>query len=216
MPGIQHDTANSLVREHPELVIRLLRTVGGFQLPESAQVRVVDGELNDRPSNDLHADTVIMGGPVHDPWFTVASEIETRLTPVKFEQALRYAVALWLRLRKPVYVLFITSDPQARKFAVPVTAEAGGLTLILCPCVCGPDEIPALTDPAQVADDPAMAALSVMAHGDEPGVSEAFLTGLNGLDPDDAPRYHEYAYRMAAVPVRRILEALMATTTWPV
>ncbi|MEW9532930.1 hypothetical protein [Microbispora sp. NPDC049125] len=216
MPGPRHDATNDLVREHPELVRHLLRTVGGADLPDTPILRVHSGELNDRISTDRHADTLILGGPPHDPWYALICETETRLSAEKFTQALRYAATVWLLLNKPVHVLFITPDPNADRYAHPVTLDAGGLTVTLIPCVCGPGQIPPITDPGQVMADPALATLSVMNHGHRKEITEAFLTGLNALDPDDAPRYYEYAYNMAVPEARHVLEALMATTTWPV
>lgn len=190
--------------------------ISGIHLVDGSHIRVADGELNDRISKVRQADTVLIGGPPQDPWYTVISEIETRLSAQKLDQTLRYAATLWLQLDKPVYVIVITPDRRADTFRRPVRVNAGKLTLTLDPCVYAPDNIPVLTDPRQVVADPALAALSVMAHGDRKEVGEAFLTGLNDLDDDNAPRYYEYAHKMASAPARRVLEALMSTSTWPV
>jgi hypothetical protein len=216
MPGPQHDAANDLIREHPELVQRLLHTIGHVDLPNGAPLRVDSGELNDRISTNRHADTLILAGPPHDPWYGLISEIETKLSKDKILQALRYAATVWLRLDKPIYVLFITPDPSADLFTAPTKVVAGGLTITLTVCVCGPNQIPAITRPAQVPADPALATLSVMQHGDRMEVSEAFMSGLDSLDPDDAARYYEYAHDMASPTGKRNLEELMATMTWPV
>jgi hypothetical protein len=160
-----------------------------------------------------------MGGPPQDPWYAIVSEIETILSRKKIEQAVRYATSLWLNLDRPVHVVFITPDPKASIHDVPLTLNGGGLTVTLHPCIYGPDQIPAMTDPDQVTANPALATLSVMAHGDRPDVGEAFMTGLSSLDPDDAPSYYEYAHRMATTSTRNALEALMSrtrTTPWPV
>src|SRR3954451_3355315 len=83
MPGSRHDAMNDLVREHPDLVIRILREQDGVELPDDGMVRVESGELNDRISKNRQADTVIMGGPPQDPWYAIVSEIETILSRKK-------------------------------------------------------------------------------------------------------------------------------------
>ncbi|MFD1940101.1 MULTISPECIES: hypothetical protein [Nonomuraea] len=214
MPGPQHDATNNLVRDHPDLAIRLMSMISGIRLADGSQIRVAGGELSDRVSKVRQADTVLVGGPPQDPWYAVISEIETRLSDDKLDQTLRYAVTLWLQLNKPVYVIVISPDRRAATFRRSVTVSAGKLEITLDPCVYGPDNIPVLTDPGQVVSDPALAALSVMAHGERQEVSETFLKGLNDLDDDDAPRYYEYAHNMASAPARRVMEALMSSSTW--
>jgi hypothetical protein len=216
MPGPRHDAANELIRQRPDLVVHLLRTVGEADLPNDAMLRVHSGELNDRISTNRYADTLILAGPPQDPGYGVVCEIETQMTQEKVRQTLRHAVTVWLQLDKPVHVVFVTPDRGADRFAGPVTVTAGGLRLELHPCVCGPNQIPVITDPRQVAADPALAALSVMQHGRREEVGKAFIAGLRTLTSDDTPRYYEYAYDMAEPQAKRILEALMATTDWPV
>ena len=55
-----------------------------------------------------------------------------------------------------------------------------------------------------------------MVHGRRRRVAEAFIESLAFAKPEHAPQYYEYAYGMAAVAVRRILEELMSSATWPV
>ena len=57
--------------------------------------------------------------------------------------------------------------------------------------------------------------MSVMAHGQNPKVTEAFLAAA---DPDSkyAECIVEHAYHMAAPAVRRLMEEIMTSTKWPV
>jgi hypothetical protein len=73
-----------------------------------------------------------------------------------------------------------------------------------------------MTDPEEAATHPELAAMAVMVHGRNRPVVEAFVAALEFVKPDHAPQYYEYAYRMAAPAVRRILEETMASTDWPV
>jgi hypothetical protein len=64
--------------------------------------------------------------------------------------------------------------------------------------VLGPDGIPVLTDPKQVAARPKLAALAVMVHGDRKEVIETFLDGLKHLSDSNALYYYEHAHGMAS------------------
>ncbi|QFY08114.1 hypothetical protein GBF35_16770 [Nonomuraea phyllanthi] len=72
--------------------------------------------------------------------------------------------------------------------------------------IVGPDHIPVLTDPHQMAADLLTAALSVMAHGHLPEVAEAFIKLLADLPADDAASLFGYTIDMAAPHARRLLE----------
>ncbi|MBB6343628.1 hypothetical protein FHU36_000137 [Nonomuraea muscovyensis] len=57
----------------------------------------------------------------------------------------------------------------------------------------GPDGIPPITDPQQAAEHPDLAAMSVMVHGRDRKVIEAFATALAETGGEHAPKYYEYA-----------------------
>ncbi|NUT41929.1 MAG: Yae1 family protein [Thermoactinospora sp.] len=208
MPTPSHDAANSLIREHPELAVRFLRTVGHVTLPD-VPVQAADGELNDRVSTSCYADTVLVGGPIHDRRFSLISEIETRITQGKLDQTIRYAATLWLHYGKPIHIVFFTPDPNYKKFDHEVTVVSGCLTLSVEICFVGPDEIPAITDPAVMENDPALFVLSVIAHGDRPDVAEAFCRGMAHLPHDYAAYYYEHAAAKATRTIRQRMEATM-------
>ena len=82
--------------------------------------------------------------------------------------------------------------------------------------VLGPDNVPVITDPEVAAANPELAAMGVMMHGRHQPVVEAFVDALESVKHGYAPKYYEYAYSMAAPAVRRILEELVSSATWPV
>jgi hypothetical protein len=113
----------------------------------------------------------------------------------------------------------ICTDLKAAAWAAePIITELPGYTLT--PQVFGPDQIPVVTDSAQVAAHPELATLSVMVHGARRPVAEAFMAGLARLEEprsDHALKYYEHAYRLSSKSVQRILEELLMTSTdWPV
>ncbi|MBO3746684.1 hypothetical protein J5X84_11455 [Streptosporangiaceae bacterium NEAU-GS5] len=80
--------------------------------------------------------------------------------------------------------------------------------------VLGPDDIPVILDPEQAAAQPELAAMSVMVHGRDRKVVQAFSDGLKYLPRDHAPQYYEYAFSMSGPDVQRLLEEIMSSTTW--
>ena len=127
----------------------------------------------------------------------------------------RYAAQLWTFLRCPVDVLVICPDAKsAFWYARPVHTGLPGYTHL--PVVLPPSVVPTIADPDTAAANPAMAALSVAYHGTHPGVPEAVAAGFRKLPPDRAAQYHEHAFNMSPLAVRRILEQLMTSNTWPV
>lgn len=99
-------------------------------------------------------------------------------------------------------------------YADPVHTGMGGS--LFRPRVLFPERVPAITDPAQVANDPSMGVLSVAYHGADDAVADAFITGVGALGDIRTPQYYEYGFSMSAEGVREILRRLMASTHWPV
>jgi len=206
MPSPRHDALNKLVREHPHLPIRLLREIGGIDLPVGGRLSVGPGDLRDRISRELHADTVVFCGPLQDRWYSVIVEVETHMSEDKLRQTAVAANILWLETRKPVYVVFLTPDPDAARFTKAVQVGDGCVSVTITPVIAGPGEIPVLTSPEAMADDLLMAALSVMAHGHRREVTEAFVKLLGDLPVDDATSLFGYTIDMAGPEARRRLE----------
>ncbi|MGI5281831.1 hypothetical protein ACQEVF_00735 [Nonomuraea polychroma] len=211
MPSPRHDALNRLIRDHLDLPIRLLREVGGIELPTGGPLWVGPGDLRDRISREMHADTVVFAGPPQDRWFSTIVEVETEMSEQKLRQTVEAAEILRLETRKPVYVIFITPDPCAARFTKPVEIISGCLEITMQHVIVGPDRIPVLTDPNQMAADLLTAALSVMAHGQLPEVAEAFVKLLTDLPDDDAASLFGYTIDMASPQARRLLEETVTT-----
>jgi hypothetical protein len=208
MPSSWHDSVTAIFTEHPELALEIATRLTGARLPEGTPVRVEAPNFNDRPSTDFQADVVIVAGTARDPIRAVIVEAQKRTFAAKPPQWARYAAQLWIFLRCPVDVLVICPDAKsAFWYARPVTTSLPGYTHL--PIVLPPSAVPAITDAADAAARPAMAALSVAYHGANRAVSQAFVDSLRLLSRDHALKYHEYAYNMAPVAVQRILEQLV-------
>ncbi|WP_329250896.1 hypothetical protein OG417_06010 [Actinoallomurus sp. NBC_01490] len=74
-----------------------------------------------------------------------------------------------------------------------------------------------ILDSEEVAAQPELAMLGVMAHGRNRKVVQTFTDTLKAMeDSEHALQYYEHAYLMASPAGRRILEEFMPSTDWPV
>ncbi|WP_239319415.1 hypothetical protein [Planomonospora parontospora] len=214
MPSPRHDSLINLFRDRPQLAVEILRDLLGQELPATPLVRLENTTFNTRPSDDIEADLVVVMGPPTAPAHAIIVEIQQD-TSKNPRQLARYAAALWLLLRCDVTVLVVCPDARtADYYARPIDSGLTGYRLQAR--VLGPDGIPVVTDPQQAAAQPELAALAVMVHGRQRKVVEAFAAALAELPDDHAPKYYEHAYSMSAPEVRRLLEEIMTSTTWPV
>ncbi|GAA2210941.1 hypothetical protein GCM10009850_064000 [Nonomuraea monospora] len=170
---------------------------------------------NTRKSDDIEADLVLTMGPPHgEAEHAIIVEVQQGKGKNP-RQLARYAAALWLMLDCPVSVLVICPDrADAAFYAQPIDTDLPGYRPQ--PYVLGPDDVPAFTNPQEAATRLDLAAMSVMAHGRDRKVVEAFTSALRHADDEHATKYNEYAYSIAGPEVRRLLEEIMASTDWPV
>ena len=170
MPSSWHDSVTAIFTDHPELAVEIAASLTGARIPEGVPVRAEAPTFNDRPSTDFAADALIVAGTARDPVRAVIVEAQKRTLSDKPLQWARYAAQLWIFLRCPVDVLVICPDAKsafwyARSF--PTTLPG----YIHRPIVLPPSAVPSITDAADAADRPAMAALSVAYHGANRAVS---------------------------------------------
>jgi hypothetical protein len=215
MPSTWHDSVTAIFTNNPKLAVELATSLNGTSIPAGTPAHPEKPAFNDRPSSDFYADAVIVVGPKQDPIRAIIVEAQKRTFRDKPPQWARYAAQLWTLLRCPVDVLVICPDAKsAFWYAQPVRTSLPGYTHL--PIVLPPSAVPAITDPDDAAANPAMAALSIAYHGTDPAVPEAVADGFRKLPPDSAAQYHEHAYNLSPLAVRRILEQLMTSDTWPV
>ncbi|MFG1956520.1 hypothetical protein [Nonomuraea sp. NPDC049028] len=216
MPSPPHDTLVKLFTDRPQLAVEILRDFLGVDLPATPLVRLEKTTFNTRPSDDIESDVVLVMGPPQTAVHAIIVEIQQDKTKDP-KQIARYAAALWLMLRCDVSVLMICPDRNvATHYAQPIDSGLTGYRLR--PWVLGPDDVPVITDPQEAAAHPDLAAMSVMIHGLNRKVVEAFAAALADVTDEHAPKYYEYAYSMSAPAIRCLLEEIMksASTEWPV
>lgn len=215
VPSQRHDAAKDLAADSPQTIARLVHMKATVEIRPDAPFRPEKNEVNDRPSRDLFPDIVFSQGFPSNPTGIFVVEVQHEKDEGKRRQIPRYAAALWLFHRCTTIVAVFSPDQAAADYySEPIATELPGYT---CPPVAiGPKDIPVVNDVDTAVADPALAALSVMAHGAAPGVLDTFMDGLTRLEPDDSSKYYEYAYRLASQQVKTNLEAAMSSSAWPV
>ncbi|MEV4113564.1 hypothetical protein [Nonomuraea sp. NPDC049695] len=216
MSSPRHDALINMFADRPQLAVEILRDFMGVDLPDTL-LWVEKTTFNTRRSDDIEADLVItLGPPQSPPVHAIILEIQQDKTK-DARQFARYAAALWLMLGCDVSVLVVCPDRVvAAHYAQPI--ESGLTGYRLRPWVLGPDEIPAIVDPQEAAAHIDLAAMSVMVHGRDRKVVEAFTAALADVTDEHSPDYYEYAYSMSVPEIRRLMEEIMksASTQWPV
>ncbi|MEU8319924.1 hypothetical protein AB0C33_16310 [Nonomuraea sp. NPDC048881] len=141
-------------------------------------VRQEDRLFNTRPSDDIEPDLGIVLGPPQSPAHAIIVEIQQDKSKDP-RQLARYAAAQWLMLRCDVTVLVVCPDRgAAASYSQPIDTGLTGYRLQAY--VLGPDDVPAITDPQEAAAHLELAVMSVMIHGRERKVIEAFASHLGG------------------------------------
>jgi hypothetical protein len=197
MPSLEHEMLVELLREHPELVLSLLRASLGIPIDGDVEVAASPENLTEIQPPERRADLVLI---VRAPGSGAASfaaivEVQLRRDPRKRWTWPAYQAVLRSRLRCPVQIVVVTLDEDtARWCEEPIVLDDLGSRL--CPVVIGPSQVPVVTEVERARCHPEVALLGVLAHRRAAAAFEAARTLLVALDDVDEA-------------VRRALEAEM-------
>ena len=213
MPSLEHEMLVELLREHPDLVLTLLRAAFGIAIDGDVEVAASPENLTEVQPPERRADLVLI---VRAPGSGVAThaaivEVQLRRDARKRWAWPAYQAVLRSRLACPVQVVIVTLDEDtARWCAEPIDLD--GLGSRLCPVVIGPSRLPAVTEVERARRHPEVALLGVLAHRNAAVAFAAARTLLFALDDVDETRAHWYADIVLGFvdeAVRRALEAEM-------
>jgi hypothetical protein len=189
-----HEALLLLFRNRPALAPELLRDALRVALPPYTEVRIDSADLTEIQPAEYRADLVVLllnGVPV------LGIVVEAQLSPDERKRFVWpvYVVNLRARLEVPVCLLVITPDEATARWAARPIHLGGGNRFI--PLVLGPSGVPEVTDEAQAQNDPELAVLSAMAHGQDADYGKAAQIALAaqiasfGLDEDRARLYFD-------------------------
>ena len=212
MPSFTHEAFVRLFRDRPELAPELLDRSLGVALPEYTEVRTDSAELTELVPAEYRADLVVLlikGEPV----LGIVVEVQLQAKVEKRFAWPVYVTALRARLRCPVCLLVVTPHVEVARWArVPIELGPGAR---IEPFVLGPDAIPVIEDPTAARDEPELAVLSAMAHGENADASVAAriafaaLYACLDLDTERSALYADVVRVALGDAARAALEALM-------
>lgn len=210
MASMRHEGLLLLFRNRPTLAPELLRDALGIGLPTYTEARIESAELTEVVPTEYRADLVVLlldGKPV----FAIVVEVQLARDEDKRRTWPLYLTSLRSRVSCPTGLLVIAPDPAvARWCAQPI--ELGHPGFVLRPLVTGPDAIPVITDEQVARQDPELAVLSAMAHGEETMahlIARAALAAAQGLDEDRVRLYVDLVVSSLNDAARAALEELM-------
>jgi hypothetical protein len=212
MPSLEHESLVMLFRNRPSLATDLLHDVLKVSDPAYDEAHIGSEDLTELVPDAYRADAVVVCEAAK-PVLSVVVEIQRGKDPGKRWSWPMYLVSLRSRMKCPTILLVICVDPAvARWCASPI--ELGHPGLVLTPLVIGPDLIPMVTDPAEAAQSPELAALSAMTHADRPGGEKVLHALVTAATIPGSGTYNYLDLMIGVLPTaaRRYLEELMTVT----
>jgi hypothetical protein len=212
VPGSQHEALIELFRLNPELAPQTLGEVFGIAVPPHTRARLECGDLTEWAPTEYRSDvTVVLESP--GPVLSVIVEVQRTRDIKKRKSWPVYLTTLRGRLDCDTVLLVVCPDKGvARWCAQPIRIGHPGFTLE--PLVCGPEEIPMITDPAVAVRDLHLTTLSAITHGDKPegrSVLKTFAEVLRSIDPQHQHRYYDLVFVALSEAARTYLEGLMTS-----
>jgi hypothetical protein len=212
MPTLEHNALVEMFREHPELAPHLLVTLFHVEVPPHASVAVVESSLDQLIPVEFRADLVLELRDANGALvLAIVIEVQRDVDPDKKFSWPTYVTVVRAKKRCGTVVLVIATDAGVAAWAAENIDLGLGLGHVE-PLVLGPAVVPEITDPADAEQDPELAVLSAVAHGNGPNgltVVQAALVALARLDQEHAMVYFQVIWNALREPMRRALEALV-------
>jgi len=211
MPSFQHEALLQLFRNRPRLAPELLRDALHQPLPEFTDARVESAELTDIQPAEYRADLVVL---LLDDAAVLGIVIEAQLSrdDAKAYAWPAYVANLRARIRCPVCLLVIATDPQVARWAATPIELGGGQRF--APYVLSPHAVPQVTDSMQALEDPELAVFSAMSHGrtapldTSVRIAVAAIAACASLDANRSGLYVDLVLSSISDAARRVLQAM--------
>ncbi|WP_246180626.1 hypothetical protein [Nocardia ninae] len=213
-PKYIHEGLVELFRCRPELAAGFLHEVFGLPLPDFQQTRTEACDFTDIGPKEFRGDMAFsLTNGSGTPVAGIAVEVQLRRDGTRQWSWPVYVVTLRARLKCPVFLLVVAPDVGVAEWAArPIDLGHPGMTLR--PLVLGPNQVPAVTDPAEAVAVPERAVLSAIAHAEGPQAREvlsALLAGLVKTEDERAKMYYDIVHKALSESAQHHLEELMTT-----
>lgn len=219
MVTVNHEGPIQIIRDNPEVIVEILRTAFGVQVPGDLVIRTASEECTQIAPTAYRADNVveICRGDSEEPTIAVVAETQQAKDPKKYKTWPVYLTALRARTGCPCYLIVICPKRSVAEWARQ-TIEIGHPGFNLRPLVVGPGTKPLVTTPAEAAQRPELAILGTLANVTAPTkdaleITHAALVTIDKSDQETAALYTDLVFRALPGTAQHILEALVKTGT---
>jgi hypothetical protein len=161
-----HEGLVELLRKEPQLVVKLLETALGVQVPEFSEARIEPSTMAELKPAEIHADLVVVLRAGSRPVLSIAVEVQRKEDADKLFAWPAYVAWLRRNLRAPACVLVITQSERVANWAARTIVLGPGGTLQ--PLVLRPSLVPVIDTLDDARKGPELAVLSAMVHGAGP------------------------------------------------
>lgn len=180
-----HEAMHRIFQEYPRLFSGVAQALDLEFAPPSS-VTILPTDLTETRPVERRVDTLLRFDSDCEDSFLLAIESQRAKDTDKPSSWAYYLSFLSTKYKLPVLLLVVCQDRATAEWASQ-TASLGPRqwpALTLRPLVAGPHNMPVITDPAEVHDGLALAALSAITHAKEP-VIDAILKALSAALRDE-------------------------------
>ncbi|MBC6456583.1 hypothetical protein [Actinomadura sp. HBU206391] len=220
MTGSPHEALHRIFHEDTSLFARALRQLLDIPVPNPHSVSILNIDLTEIIPVERRVDTLLMAeiaGPDDPHAFLIESQ--TGPDDDKLYSWPYYIAYVRAKYSCEVTLLVICSDLKTAEWARGLI-EIGlpeWPTMLVRPIVFGPDNVPAVTDPAQASRDVTLSVFSALVHSRDAnpdGILKALATALDTIDTGTAAFLAEFTEAgLADTAARQVWRAIMSTTT---
>ena len=208
MPTLEHNGLVDMFRGNPRLAPHLVEELLHLPVPPYESVAVVESTLDQLIPSEFRADLVLeLRDAAGDLVLCIVLEVQRADDAAKKFSWPVYLAVVRSRTRCPAIVLVVAPDARVASWAGEVIDLGLGLSSVR-PLVLGPNVVPEVTDPAVAKNEPELALLSAMAHGNGPNglaVLVAAFDPVMQLDQELGAVYFHIVYNILREPVRQAL-----------
>lgn len=217
MPSPLHESLVLLFRSCPSVVAELFEATAAVRLPSFSRARIASIDRSEAHPATRLADLVIALEEAGERRAAVIVEVQlARDRRKRFTWPL-YVASVRAELECDVFLIVYTVEEKVAEWArQPI--GFGHPRLVLEPLVVGPRSVPVVTDRQVARQQPELAVLSALAHGEgEHGfaVALAALHAVGHLDEDQATIYTKLVLPALGDAVRARLEEEMRLGNYP-
>ncbi|MBO1285155.1 hypothetical protein G6W47_30545 [Streptomyces sp. CAI-21] len=215
MVSSPHEAMHRVFQDHPGLFSRVGPALG-VDFPAYTSFDVMPTDLTELQPVERRVDTLLRFDTERDGSFLLAVEAQGRKDPAKLASWAYYLGYLNSKHEVPPVLLVVCQDRATARWASqPIRiGPAAWTSFAVFPLVAGPHNLPVITDPAEAAEDLALAVLAAVTHAKEPDVGailKALSAALRDVPEDVAnPLAELTAQGLGKLPAADLWRNLMA------